>query len=161
MRPPLESPFERLLVRLVKDGVVYAAVGGVAVCLNGYVRLTEVVDILVEASAANLQRLLSSLAGFGEGHARELTLGDFSDEEGAIRVVEVSEGCQVDIFTRMGGLRWEDLQQSVRYDERSGTRIPFLGPAGLIRLKSDSHRDKDRMDVEALRALQRDSRAFD
>ena len=63
-------------------------VAGVAVCLNGFVRTTQDLDLLVEASPANIQRLLSCLAEFGEGFARELSAEDFAMEEGAVRVVE-------------------------------------------------------------------------
>ena len=39
--------FEKLLVGLVNAGVDFATVGGVAVSLNGHVRATEDVDILL------------------------------------------------------------------------------------------------------------------
>ena len=45
---PLESSFEKLLVLLVKSDVRFITVGDIAVCLNGYVRLTEDVDILID-----------------------------------------------------------------------------------------------------------------
>jgi hypothetical protein len=153
MPPPIESPFEKLLVKLVRDGVVFTTVGGVAVCLNGYIRLTDDVDLLVEPSPGNIARLLESLAGFGEGHARELTMDDFRDEEGAIRVIEAGENCQVDLFTRMGGLHWRDLQAHVLHFETQGARIPHLDAAGLIRLKERSKREKDILDVAVLRKL--------
>ena len=47
--PPLmmEPSFEKLLVLLAESGVHLVLVGGVAVTLQGYVRLTEDVDLLV------------------------------------------------------------------------------------------------------------------
>jgi hypothetical protein len=158
MTNPIESPFEKLLVALVRDGVAFTTVGGIAVCLNGFVRLTEDVDILVESSPRNLDALLQSLARFGEGYARELSREDFTDEEGAVRVVEEAENCQVDIFTVMGGQRWLDLQAHVRYFETQGVRIPYLDAAGLLQLKRTSHREKDRIDVEVLERIARDQR---
>jgi hypothetical protein len=155
MATPIESPFEKLLVKLVKDGVVFTTVGGVAVCLNGFVRLTEDVDILLERSPENIRRLLASLATFGEGFARELSPADFADEEGALRVIEAAEHCQIDLFTRMGGRHWQDMQHDVHYFDSQGVRIPYLGAAGLIELKSGSSREKDRLDVHALREMLR------
>jgi len=38
--------FEGLLALLVKNNVMLAVVGGVAVCLNGFLRTTEDLDIL-------------------------------------------------------------------------------------------------------------------
>ena len=84
----MEPSFEKLLARLADADVRFVLVGGLAVALNGSVRLTEAVDILLEPSEPNVRRLLECLADFGEGFARELSLADFADEEGAIRIVE-------------------------------------------------------------------------
>ena len=79
----MSDTFESLLVDLSRAGIDYLVVGGVAVCLNGFVRATQDLDLLVEASPANLRRLLACLATFGEGFARELSPEDFPMEEGA------------------------------------------------------------------------------
>lgn len=46
-------PYERLLVKLVQDGVDFAAVGGIAISLNNYIRATDDADILVNDSPEN------------------------------------------------------------------------------------------------------------
>ena len=84
----MPDTFESLLVKLSRAGVDCLVGGGVAVCLNGFVRTTQDLDLLVEASPANLERLLRCLATFGEGFARELSPSDFPMEEGAVRVNE-------------------------------------------------------------------------
>lgn len=144
------TPFEELLVALVRSEVSFVTVGGVACSLNGFVRTTEDVDILVAGRRDNIERLLRALLQFGEGSARELTPDDFTDEEGAIRVVEAFP---LDLFVRIGGQRFEDLIGFVRHIEIDGVPVPFLGAAGLILLKQASHREKDRIDVLALRRL--------
>ena len=68
MATPLESSFEKLLVLLTRNKVSFITVGGIAVCLNGYVRLTEDVDILVDPAEANIHKLIHALSGFGEGY---------------------------------------------------------------------------------------------
>jgi hypothetical protein len=73
---------------LANARVEFVLVGGVAVTLHGYARLTEDVGILIARTPENVARLLGCLASYGEGFARELTPADFSDEEGAIRIVE-------------------------------------------------------------------------
>lgn len=148
--PPEPTSFEELLADLARAEVRFLAIGGVACALSGFVRTTEDLDLLVERSPGNLERMIRVLARFGEGFAAELTPADFSDEEGAIRIVE---DFPVDVFVRLRGFCYEDLAPLVQFHEASGTRIPFLGPAGLIRLKEDSLREKDRIDVAALRSL--------
>lgn len=157
----MEPSFEKLLARLADANVRFVLVGGLAVALNGYVRLTEDVDILLEPSEPNVRRLLDCLADFGEGFARELSAGDFSDEEGAIRIVEESEQCQLDIFTRMTGLRYADIAGDAVRSSIGGREILHASKAALIRLKSASVREKDRLDVTALQRLEQDPRAFD
>lgn len=63
--------FENLLVELARAEVDFATVGGVAISLNGFVRATEDVDILVNNSRENLQELLDYLSA---------SLSDFSAE---------------------------------------------------------------------------------
>ena len=135
----MSDTFESLLVELSRAGVDYLVAGDVAVCLNGFVRATQDLDLLVEASPANLRRLLACLATFGERFARELSPEDFPMEEGAVRV---NEDFTVDLFTLMRSRTFADFA-AVRY----------LAPESLIELKSASAREKDRLDVAALREI--------
>lgn len=100
-------------------------VGGVAVALNGFVRTTEDVDILIEASAENVTRLLDELGNFGEGHARELSQADFSDSEGAVRIIE---DFPLDVFTMMRGKRYADLVRSTKRRESMMLRCVISTP---------------------------------
>lgn len=55
--PPENSfQFEKLLVGLARAGVDFAVVGGVAVSLNGFIRATDDVDILVDEDRLNILR---------------------------------------------------------------------------------------------------------
>ena len=146
----ITSRFERLLAALATDRVDFAVVGGLAVIFNGYPRLTLDVDILVNDAPENLRRLLDCLAGWGEGWARELKPEDFVFQEGAIRVIEEFD---LDIFTRMRGRSLADFRPRLRYLETGGVRIPYLSPADLVFLKEDSWRDKDKLDVQAMREI--------
>jgi predicted nucleotidyltransferase len=149
----MEPSFERLLVLLADAGVRFVVVGGVAVTLNGYVRLTEDVDVIVESSDDNILRLIAALSGWGEGYAAELSLADFPDEEGAVRVVEETESCQIDIFTVMSGFHYLDLVADAGTFTLRDHAIRFASKQALLRLKSNSVREKDRIDALALRQL--------
>ena len=146
----MPDTFESLLVNLARAEVDFLVAGGVAVCLNGYVRTTQDLDLLVDASPANLQRLLKCLEQFGEGFSRELTPDDFALEEGAVRIIE---DFTVDVFTLMRSRTFEDFSSTARQIVVDGVPIRFLAPAALIELKSQSTREKDQIDVAALRRL--------
>ncbi len=144
------SRFEKLLVALAQAGVDYAVAGGLAVILNGYPRVTVDVDILVSDSRENLHKLLDCLSGWGEGWARELKVEDFTAQEGAIRVMEEFD---LDIFTRLSGKSLEDFRPRLRHLDAQGARIPYLAPEDLILLKEGSWREKDQIDVAAMRKI--------
>jgi acylphosphatase len=145
------STFAELLGLLSENNIKFMTVGGVACSLNGFVRTTEDVDILVANNTENISSLLQTLTSFGQGYARELSLEDFPDEEGAVRV---QEDFDLDIFVRMGGKTYEDFIPNMRTRETTdGHIVPFLDAAGLIELKAGSVREKDQLDVCALRAL--------
>ena len=146
----MDTPYEKLLENLGKAEVKFIVVGGLAVALNGFVRTTEDVDILVETSAANINRLLHALSSFGQGHARELSLNDFEATEGAVRVVE---DFPLDIFTVMRGKQYADLISATRQVEIKATTIAFLDAGALVQLKEKSQREKDQIDVAALKRI--------
>ncbi|MGH7977718.1 MAG: DUF6036 family nucleotidyltransferase [Limisphaerales bacterium] len=155
MNPPNEpnqapSEFEKLLAGLARSGIDFAVVGGLAVILNGYPRLTVDADILVGPAPGNLRGLLKHLESWGEGWARELKAEEFVLAAGAIRV---SEDFDLDIFVTMGGKTLDDFRPNLRFFESGGVRIAFLSPADLIFLKKDSWREKDQLDVSAMREI--------
>jgi hypothetical protein len=128
----MEPSFEKLLVLLAKAGVKFIVVGGIAVTLQGYVRLTEDVDLLLDGDPSNVRLLLATLADYGEGFARELSVEDFDDDEGAIRIVEESEQCQIDLFTRMSGRRYKEVLADADRFTVGGHAIPIASKASLI-----------------------------
>lgn len=149
------SQFEKLLVALAKSGIDFAVVGGVAVSLNGFVRATDDLDILVSDKPADIRNLLDALSRWGEGWARELKPEEFTPQEGSIRVMEDFD---LDIFTRMRGKSLDDFRPRLRHLETAGIRIPYLAPEDLIFLKQTSWREKDQLDVNALKEILRKRR---
>lgn len=146
----MAETFESLLVKLSRAGVEYLVAGGVAVCLNGYVRTTQDLDILVAATPENLRRLLDCLAHFGQGFARELSSDDFPIEEGAVRIIE---DFTLDIFTLMRSRAFADFAGTAHALHLHETTGRYLAPAALIELQGESAREKDQLDVAILRRI--------
>jgi predicted nucleotidyltransferase len=142
--------FEKLLAELSRSKVEYVLIGGLAVDLCGFSRATDDVDILVEDSRGNIERLLECLGRFGEGSSAELGVDDFTSEEGCIRVVE---DFPLDVFTVLDGKRHGDLLPETRNCYVEGEEVRYLGPRGLIALKSRSLRPRDQLDVQALTSI--------
>jgi hypothetical protein len=142
------TTYEELLESLVKEQVKFVLVGGLAVSLNGFVRTTDDVDVLIDNSPENIVRLVRCLKNFGEGFGADLEAADFLDEPGAIRI---QEDFNLDLFVRMNGKNFAELSLWIGFHTlKSGVQIPFLRAEGLIETKRGSAREKDRADIGAL-----------
>jgi hypothetical protein len=134
----------RVAALLEEEHVEYALIGGYALALQGIVRLTEDVDILVEPTAENARRWVRALSRLPDGAAREL-IGDdtLHREPYAIRI---NDEFTVDVMNSASGFTWEDMLPYRRRVE--GIQVVSL--EGLLRLKEHG-RLKDRADAEAIR----------
>jgi hypothetical protein len=134
----------RVATLLEQEGAAYALVGGYALALQGIVRLTEDVDILVEPTAENAARWVKALAQLPDGAAAEL-IGDetIQDEPYAIRI---NDEFTVDVMNSASGRSWEELKPYMRTIE--GIRVVNL--SGLLLMKENG-RAKDRADAEAIK----------
>jgi hypothetical protein len=147
------TSYEKLLESLVQAQVKFALAGGLAVCLNGFVRTTDDVDILIDNSPDNIARLTSVLADFGDGFGKDLTASDLTNEPGAVRIYE---DFILDIFVQMNGKTLADYSPWIGYHAlKSGVQIPFLKAEALIETKKGSQREKDRADIGALTDISR------
>jgi hypothetical protein len=134
----------RVAELLEAEHVEYALIGGYALALQGIVRLTEDVDILVEPTAENARRWVRALSQLPDGAAKELA-GDetLHTETYAIRI---NDEFTVDVMNSASGLTWQDLAPyRTRID---GIHVVSL--AGLLRMKQHG-RLKDQADAEAIR----------
>jgi hypothetical protein len=117
------NEFEELLVPLAINNIRYITVGGFACAFNGFVRITDDIDIIVKCDPDNITSHLKTLSGYQSGFAAELSLTDFCDEEGSIRI---QESFPIDMFTRMSGYHYEDFVTSIKYFQIDFYAIPYL-----------------------------------
>ena len=143
--------YARVLAALSRADVRFIVVGGWAVAYAGYERLTLDLDLLVDREPSNLEALLGVLTRLGDGAASELTADDFPAEEGAVRIAET---LVFDLFVQMSGQTYSDMLPETVVHDVEDAPVHFLSAEALIRLKSASLRPKDRLDAEALRAIQ-------
>jgi hypothetical protein len=134
----------RVAELLEAERVEYALIGGYALALQGIVRLTEDVDILVAPTPENARRWVRALSRLPDGAAKELE-GDetLHTEPYAIRI---NDEFTVDVMNSASGLTWQDLlPYRTRIDGILVVSLP-----GLLRMKEHG-RLKDQADAEAIR----------
>jgi hypothetical protein len=134
----------RIVELLEEEHVEYALIGGYALALQGIVRLTEDVDILVEPTVDNARRWVRALSKLPDGAAKELAGDDTVHEEPY--AIRINDEFTVDVMNSASGFTW---QQLLPYRTRIDG-INVLSLEGLFRMKEHG-RLKDRADAEAIR----------
>jgi hypothetical protein len=127
----------------------FLIVGAHALAAHGVPRATVDLDIWVDATAANAQRVWHALSNFGAPlEDLEVTESDL------VRVDTVVQfglpPNRIDVLTGVSGLKFSDAWETRLESGFSGLRAPFLGRQALIENKRASGRTKDLADIEAL-----------
>lgn len=139
-----------LLRRFQAEGVQYILIGGHAVRLNGFVRATEDIDILLPSSIDNGRRVIRALSFLPS--SRDLDPAWFEVTADEPENIRVADELLIDLLFAANGHTYESLQDHVRSVRVDGVDIRTLDIEGLLKTKTD-YRDKDRIDREALLRL--------
>jgi hypothetical protein len=89
-RDRVHTTLERLARRLDEEKIPYAIVGGMALSIHGYTRVTEDVDVLM--TAAGLQKFEERCVGRGYGRAFPDARNPFRDTESNVPIEILSSG---------------------------------------------------------------------
>ena len=146
------APLLRVCQLLNEAGAKYVICGAQACILHGLVRTTEDVDILVEPTEENCQRVIDGLSKLADGAARELTPKDILENV----VVKVADEVEVDISTHAWKITYADAIGSANETVIQGVKIPFLSLDSLIASK-ETYREQDAADRLRLLELKRRS----
>ena len=107
-----EDPLLRLLARFRDENVEYVLIGGQAVRLNGYLRATEDVDVLVRATRVNGERIIRALDFLAA--AKELDADWFIPAaDGNVENIRVADDLLVDLLFAANGETYESVQTHV------------------------------------------------
>jgi hypothetical protein len=141
-------PLLRVCRLLNEAGAQYLIAGAQACILHGLVRTTEDVDILIEPSEANCQRVLAGLAQMEDRAAAQLTAQDLIENV----VVKVADEVEVDVSTHAWKVTFAEAISTAREVVIAGVRVPFLGLDALIASKQ-TYREQDAWDRARLLEL--------
>src|SRR5438093_12794196 len=78
-RPPTLEDLLDLCRRLNEAGAKYIVIGGMAIIQHGFVRATEDIDLLVDASAENFEKIKSACLALPIGAFRGIGLVDLNN----------------------------------------------------------------------------------
>ena len=140
-RPPTLEDLLELCKNLNQNNVAYIVIGGMAVIQHGFVRATEDIDLLVDASENNEKRLRKALLYLPDKAVNELRDNDIEN----YTVVRVADEIVIDLMKSAGGIEYKEASKSILHVEISGVTIPFASIELLLQMKQ-TLREKDSID---------------
>jgi hypothetical protein len=145
-----ESRVAALCRLLNAEDARYLLVGASAMQLWGSTRATRDIDILIEPTLENAERVLAALAQLPFRVAEEYTPAELI----ARVVTMIGDTPNVDVFTRAWNLRWPEASASVVVFEVDGFDVPTVTIPNLIASKRTG-RLQDTADIQVLEELLR------
>ena len=143
----MNPDFVDLLRAFVAADVRFLVVGAYALGIHGRPRATGDLDLWVEPSSENAERVIRALRAFG-APLSDLTAADLS-RPGCVYQIGLAP-IRIDILTELTDLDFGDAW-ATRVSSRFGPiEVNVIGLAALIRNKKATGRARDLADIEGL-----------
>jgi hypothetical protein len=143
----MNPDFVDLLRAFIAADVRFLIVGAYALAIHGRPRATGDLDVWVEPTAANADRVMQALGEFGAPLA-EISGADFV-RPGVTYQIGVPPG-RIDILTDLTGLTFADAWADRVRRPFGDLEVDFISRAAFIRNKRATGRPKDLGDIEGL-----------
>jgi len=127
--------------------VRFLIVGAFAVAHHGYVRYTADLDVFVEKSTENTDRILRAIREFGFGGVG-LTPEDFTHKDQIVQLGVAPN--RIDILTTLTGVSFDEAWSSRELGNIGGLTVPVISRDLLKQNKLATGRPKDLADLEYL-----------
>jgi len=126
--------------------VRYVVIGGIAAVLHGVPRATFDLDILIEATTSNVERLLQALREAGFGTA------DLVDAQGILdnEITVFNDRVRIDVQISTPGLTFTDAWSRRETMDYQGQKFYVASRQDLIASKRAAGRPRDLEDVRVL-----------
>ena len=140
--------FRDFINALNDNKVEYVLVGGMAVILHGYVRGTGDMDVWVNKTKDNYQKLVKAFAQFGMP-VFDMTEVAFLGNEFDVWGIGV-QPVRIEIMTAVKGLAFEETYKQSQFYNEDGLQIRFLHLNHLLQSKKAAGRFRDLDDIDQL-----------
>ncbi len=148
----LEKDFEDFVALLNKHQVDYLIVGGYALAFHGKPRHTGDLDIWIDISDENAEKMTAVIADFGM-KSLGITNDDFL-QKGIITQIGYPP-LRIDILNEIDGVYFQDAYINKLIIDIDGLIINYIGLDDLIKNKQSSGRSQDLTDVKTLKKLKK------
>lgn len=143
----LNQDFKEFIQLLNNNQVKYLVIGGYAVAIHGHPRYTKDIDIWIEMSSFNAQKILKALTEFGFG-SLDLKEEDFQSPDTIIQLGYPPS--RIDLITTPDGVDFTTCYQTKIEIEVDNIIVNFIDLDNLKKNKQASGRLQDLADLENL-----------
>ena len=143
----VKRDYKELLELLNEKKVEYLIVGAYALAFHGHPRFTGDIDILVNSTKENSQKILDVLDKFGFA-SLGLELSDFTEKDSVIQLG--FSPVRIDFLTNIDGVTWEEAEKGAVSGNYGDVPVKYLGKKEYIKNKKSSGRLKDLADIEEI-----------
>ena len=158
--------YTKIFDELNNNGVRYLVIGGIAVNLHGYDRVTGDIDIMISFSEENIEKFKSFVEKLGFKPKAPVSIKDFADKDKRKEWMEEKNAKVFTVYNPSNMLESIDVMimeyidfelayKNMEYAEASGLRIPLVSINDLIKLKKISGRERDKTDIMALQTIKK------
>lgn len=146
----LAQDFEDFVKLLNIHHVDYMVVGGYALAFHGKPRHTGDLDIWINNSEENAEKLVSAIKEFGLA-SLGLTKSDFM-QEGFVTQIGYPP-LRIDILNTIDGVKFEDAYPNKLFIDVDGIEIKYIGLREFIDNKTASGRSQDIADLKEIKKI--------
>lgn len=143
---PIPHDFLAFLSCLSSHDVKFLLIGGYAVAYHGYVRTTGDLDVFVDCSQENAEKLVAACEEFGLGASVSLEL--FLTPGNILRFGVPP--MRLEILNEISGVIFQECWDSREVLKIRESEIPVISIQKLLKNKKASGRQKDLLDFQML-----------
>jgi len=136
-----------------KNDVKYLVIGGIAAVLYGVPRATFDLDILIEPTKENAEKLLIALSEVGFGTAEMTNAQEIIETE----ITIFTDRIRLDVQTSTPGIRFDDAWNRRVTMTVKGQEFAVVSFADLVQSKTAAGREVDLEDVRILTSEEKKS----
>jgi len=148
----LDKDFEEFVFILNSHAVDYMVVGGYALAFHGKPRHTGDLDIWIDLSEINAQKMVTVFDDFGMA-SLGMDTADFLQKGGITQIGYPP--LRIDILNEIDGIDFADAYPNKLVIDVDGLPVNYIGLDDLIKNKQKSGRKQDISDVDQLNKLKK------
>lgn len=156
--------YQKIIEQMNKEGIEYLVAGGIAVNLYGYIRATMDLDMLMMLDEVNTGKFIKIAKELGYKPRVPVTIDDFSDPAKRKEWISKKNMVVFSVYNPDNNMEHVDILLEDKIDFHKAYKrreiiksgeltINLVSIDDLIRLKEIAGRERDKIDIKALRKI--------